>query len=406
MRRPLLAATAATAVVLALPTAAYAASVAFRSPTDGAVVAKRAGVAVEVEVQRSLGEAVQGVETRLRPAGGDPLPGIVPLDCLEPDGCDRIGDLDARWGGVALTPDADGYASGAVCNGAYDLEARPQGESGWPATTRVVLSAPPSHVAWLDAVARDRDVTLTWSTDATPDVRHVVERRPAGGTAWTERTVVAGTTGRFSETVAAGGYDYRVVAVRGDGMVEGAPAAPCTDTARDHVRASSVVAVTAAGASGTSSPAPTGSGGSGGTTDGGTGTTTDEAPSEGGGTADDGGTTTDATASGRRRVAAPPPAERSGTDTSAPALGDAPRAEDRYYGADEGYVDELDYDGVGPVPADEARQPVTAAGRLVSGGVQRVRDLDVDLPRILASMAGGATLIGAAFYLRRWSRGT
>jgi hypothetical protein len=178
VRRSLLAATAATAVVLALPTAAYAASVRITSPTTDAVVAKSTGARIEVEVQRSLGESVRGVETRLRPVDGDPLPGIVALECIEAGGCDQIGDLDARWGGATLTPDADGYAVGGICNGAYDLEARPEGESGWPAATRVVLGGPPDHpsgpsatsteVSWHPSVVHGTEVSWHPTTSASP----------------------------------------------------------------------------------------------------------------------------------------------------------------------------------------------------------------------------------------------
>lgn len=404
MRGPLLAVCLAGAAVIAQAGPASAASLRFQAPQPGSSVSS-GDVPIVVSVERGLGESVTGVQVRLRPDGGAALDGgrVLALSCVDAEGCGNVGDTQESWGGVRLAPDATPFTDTEVCNGAYLLEARTEGATTWAASSRVVLTddvSPPTGVG-LDA--RDGEVTVTWSRVTTPDLRIVVQRRSGSG-AWTERAEVAADAGRFVEQVVAGTYEYRVVAVRGDGWVDGAPVAPCADDDRDLVAAAPARSVTVAGDAGrplppTASPSPAAGEGSG------SGATESPTGSAGGGGGSEGDGTSsqpEAAPPPGRRIAAPPPAQGTAPRASAPGLGaaaDAPRGE-RFFGESSGYTEELAYDGVDPV------RDIGAAAQVggLPGAFAAVSTLDVDLRRILTSVAAGLVMITLALHLRRWSR--
>lgn len=406
MHRSLLAVAAALAAVVATSTAALAATVAFQAPTAGSEV--RGGTApIVVRVDRALGESVSGVEVRLRSRTGDPLPGgrTVALECVDEEGCGGVGDLRETWGGVALAPDAAPFTDVDVCNGGYVLEARTTGAAGWAAATSVVLSADEVPAPRELAVAsQGTSVTVRWTADDLPDVRHVVERR-AGSGPWIERVELAPGDDAFAEQVAPGTYDYRVRAVRGDGLVDGDAAAPCTDDDRDLEALGGARTITVAtGTSSSGRPAPTADdepapAAGDDATGGATGDADDVAEPEG----DDGDRGGAGTTTAGRRVAPPPPAAGSQPRVRTPQLGARPDDGEGFFGEGSGFADELRYDGLSPVPGDA--EP-TFVQRLVPGAVASISTLDVDLRRILPSVAAGLVLTTLALHLRRWSRET
>ena len=420
MRRPLLIVTAAACAVLAAVLPAAAAGLTWVSPGAGAVVSGPVDVAVQV--QRSVGETVDGVTVRLSLDGTTTAPGTTTreLRCAESDGCNSVGQGEDRWGLVELAPDGGALATGPVCNGQYVLQARPAGADGWAGIPVVLSDRTVAPVAGLTADGEPRAAHLSWAPPADAgDVRLVVERRPEGASSWDSIATLAGSATTYTDSgVTAGTWDYRVVSQRGDGFRGGRPVAACTDTEADHTAASTPSrAVVAPGPEPT--PSPTSTGGTGDGTDDGTApgpseqdgptpagdepTGAEDAPGDAEG--DDAGTT-DGGSSGRTRVAAPPPARRSTSQVQAPAIARARDEGPSYYGEGDAYSDELDYGDAAPMVAESATEAdqTSALGRLVPGGTETITRLRLDERQVLLPIAAGLLLLASGMHVRRWMR--
>lgn len=428
MRHPLLILSAAAAVLATVALPATAAALSWISPGAGAVVTGAVEVAVRVE--RQVGETVNGVQVRLSVDGERAAAGTATreLACAESDGCNVVGRMQDRWAGVQLGPAGGQLATGAVCNGQFVLQARLSGASHW-AGIPVVLSDRAVHaVTGFTADGEPREARLTWSPRSTsPDVWLQVERRSADSSRWELVRTLPGTASAYTDRdVPAGTYDYRVVATRGDGMVEGRPVPACSDTEADLVAASAARRVAVAPAP---APSPTSSSTEG-TTSGGTtfgepppdgggrdGTTTDgEHPTTGDTTGDtaagdhdgaDGATaggdrTTAAPRTGRTRIAAPPPARRPDMNFRAPQIAAPRAAEDTAFGEDGPFSEEIDYGDREAIAADPSEPGQAFLERVVPGGWASVTELDLDLRRILSSVATGLLLMASGLHLRRW----
>lgn len=391
---------------------ALAAAVTWVSPGPGAVVTGTVDLVVRVD--RQVGESVDGVAVRLSDDGDRAAPGTVARDlvCAESGGCNLVARQQDRWGGLQLDPTGGDLATGAVCNGQYLLQARPAGADHWSGISVTLSDRTVDAVAGFTADGEPRETQLTWTPRSTsPDVTLHVERRPAGATSWQHVTSLPGTSSAYRDRgVAAGEYDYRVVATRGDGLVAGSPAPACSDRDADVTAASAARRVTVAPgptttpdattSDGTAPGEPTGDGTSTGPTD---ATSADGTSADAGdGTSADAGGSTGSSGAPRTRVAAPPPPSRPDSGVAAPRIATPAAAEDTAAGEDDPFSEELDYGGVDAVAADDTGAGPAFLDSVVPGGWRAMSDLDVDHRRILTSIATGLLLVTAGLHLRRW----
>jgi hypothetical protein len=407
------------AALVALPATAWAEVVPVAvSPADGTVV--DAPVDVVVEVRREVVDrTVAAVDLQLA-AGGARVAATatVPLVCLEANGCDGVAARTARWGGVTLDPrTASPFrpASSPVCNGAYDLELRTTGADGaFEPLARIVLSD--RRVQTPGAFAADgepREAELSWTRVAAPDARYRVERRPAGATAWTVVATLPASVERYIDSpVDPGRWDYRVVATRGDGLVDGVPVGPCVDTEPDVTAATAARTVTVApGPEPAPRAQPTVDPSSPGTTPtpGGTPGEPSAQPSPSAGAGGSGGTRGSGGAS--VRIAPPPAPTRSASGARAPEIArpsgpDRGSSGPRFFGEGEEFSEAIDYCDVEEVAGEDGT--ARAAGRLVErflpGRGAAFAELVLDRRALLVPLASGLVLIAAGLHLRRWMR--
>ncbi|MFP5310401.1 MAG: hypothetical protein ACLGIR_12600 [Actinomycetes bacterium] len=420
MRRPTLPIACAVAALVALPATAWAAVTAVAlSPGDGAVV--DAPTDVVVEVRRELVDPeVTRVDLQLS-SGGQRVAGTatVALTCLEGQGCSGVQTRSARWGGVTLDPrTASPFrpASQPACNGRYDLDVRTSGpEGGFQRFATIVLSdrrvdTPGSFVA----DGEPREAELSWTAVPSPDALYRVERRPAGTTTWTQVALLPDDVTRYVDSpVDPGRWDYRVLASRGDGLVDGVGVAPCTDTEPDVTAATaSRQVVVAPGPQPSPRPQPTldpsqpGSPSSPGTPGASPspGASPEPSPSAGagGGGSSGGGASV--------RIAPPPQARRGASGLDAPAIAGPGAAAERedpgFYGEGTEFSETIDYGDVVEVAGEDGT--ARAAGRFVErwlpGRGAGFAELVLDRRRLLQPLASGLLLVAVGMHLRRWMR--
>lgn len=427
---------AAAALFVALPagTAHAAGTGQVTSPDAGATLANATSVTVQVSGQNGsiLNPQPHVVRVRLADLGGaSQIGSAVDATCTGGD-CSS----DSTWTAGSFDPASMAPFGGPACNGGYQVQV--QVDDGAWSGNAVRISRPPSAPRDVSVTPGTEQATVSWSAAANPDVvGYRVERRTGGG--WQSVAQVgAGTRTVTDDDVAAGDVEYRVSTLRGDGLADGAPAAPCADTDPDLATASAPVATTVrapATAPGSSTDGPTrptpssspsddGStggttddGGAGGSGDGDGGTTGDgtEAPSDGGATAADDGTTDDGAAAPARRPGnrvAPPTAL--GT-TSRPSVSvpsgpgaDAPQVADegpeRYYGDGQAFSEEIDFGDLGAVEAGDDRITTRTRVVRVPGALQSILGEELALERVLVPVAGGLIMLAFGLHLRRWTR--
>lgn len=413
-------------------TVAYAAGTGtIQSPSNGAAVAS--ATAIEVQVVGSAGGFLDGsshaVQARLSDlSGAAALPGTSPIDLSCSSNCGG----DSTWTGPAFDPATLApFGSVDSCNGGYAMQVRVDGGSWSGHGVRIVLPpAAPSDVA----VAPDVNAaTVTWAASPTPDISgYRIERRGGGG--WTAVGEVAKGARSFTDDgVAAGEVEYRVLAQRGDGLANGTPAAPCSDTGRDLSTASSPVATTVRAPSATPTPtgptrptptpSPSSTDGTGdGSGDGGEGPGdgSDDGSGDGsaGGAGTDGAADPDATESPDPVVsgAARRPGDRiappssvgtfSNPGVSVPGGADQPQVADEgesYYGEGVEFSEEIDFGELGAV--DALGEPTNEERVIrVPGALQSVLGQELELDRVLAPITAGMILLTFAMHLRRWAR--
>lgn len=353
---------------------------------------------------------------------------------------------DSTWTAGTFDPASLApFGSTSSCNGAYAVQVRVD-DGAWAGHAIRIARAPgaPSGVAVTPGTG---EAEIIWDGASDPDVvGYRVERRAAGGS-WTSVGQAAPSARAFTDDdVAAGDVEYRVVTLKGDGLVNGAPAQPCTDPDADLATPSAAVPTTVRSSSSASgddptepSPSPSSSdgdgsgdgasGGDGSGDGGGDGSGDGSGDGAGGGSVDGDGTNggsdgdgdqtgvageqTEGSSAGDRPSAgsrvAPPTALGTTTgpnvDVSEPASPDSPQvAEDRetFYGEGMEFSEELDFSELGEV---DALGDTTVERRIrVPGGLQSVLGEELDLERLLVPLAAGLILLAFALHLRRWTR--
>ncbi len=434
---------ALTALACALPAGmAHAAGVGqITSPVADAVVADPTAIVVEVtgNTQRtSLFEPAPPHEVQIRlatPSGDQAMSGTEPVAMT----CETDCNATSTWTAPDLDPATLApFADTPSCNGAYTIQVRVDG-GAWTGHGIHVARAPaaPRDVS---ATAEVGEATVSWTAAGDPDVvGYRVQRRVDGGSWTTVATRSADARSLTDTDVDPGSAEYRVATLKGDGAVDGEPAAPCADTAPDLSTASAPVGTTVPSASstptptptstsspsssGSSSPSPSGSpsssseptdDGSESATDGEGGDATTEDPDDPAdgeqGDAPDAGSQ-DAQPAPRRsgnRVAPPSAVEvgsRSDVTVADVPDADGPQvASDResYYGDGEEFSEELDFDGLGSV---EAAGPTTETKVVrVPGALQSILGEELDMRRLALPIAAGLIMVALALHLRRWMR--
>jgi len=429
---------AAIVALAAASPAAAAGPTQVQSPLEGSTI--EAATPVRVRVQESCGTLTQdtagSVDARLSADGGSTFPGSDAV-ALERDKACSSGSEYSEWGGASVDPTAPTAFFGAdpapMCNGRWRVQARADGGS-WGTGVSFTVSLAPAAPAGVTVTVRGDDVEVSWTANREPDLTgYRLERRRAGSSSWSEVVTLTGTATSDTD-VSAGDWEYRVVALRGDGI--GSP--PCEDATPDLDAESAVHTASVGDPDPSTSPSPDpsaspgtdggdsgdggdtsdgetdgtssgddgGTAGDGGSSDGGTDGGSDGDGSDGtSSTAGDGSTTTGGSS---RRVGAPPPATRSGPDLDAPALPGIvdPGQQERYYGEDDEYSDALDFGTVEEVEASETRSRSTTSlrTRVVPQAVQEFVSRYVDPDRVLKPIAAGLVLVAFALHLRLWSR--
>lgn len=441
-RIPVVAALTVLACVLPMGTAQAAGAGQVTSPSSGATITSTTAIQVAVTGDTQPTNLFEPppphqVQVRLAtPSGAEILPGTSPVTMS----CESNCHSSSTWTAPAFDPATLApFDSGPSCNGGYTIQVRVDG-GAWSGHGIRVARAPgaPTDVT---VTADIGEATVSWGPASDPDVvGYRVQRRPSGGSWTTVADQPASARSLHDPDVDAGDVDYRVATLKGDGRVDGAPAAPCQDTSPDLSTASVPVSTTvrepAAAPSGPSRPAPTstsepddeGSGSGSGDGDG-SGDGSDDGPGDGSGdgtgqvagsgdgngeTESEGG---DAAAASRRpgtRVA-PPAAVDAGArpdvtvddvpGADSPQVADEDRRE-TYYGDDQEFSEELDFDGLGGV---EATGPTTVTETRVvrvPGALQSILGEELDLGRLATPIAAGLIMVALALHLRRWMRDT
>jgi len=426
---------AAFLLTLAVPAGpALAATAQVVSPaSDTTVGASKITVQVQAN-EDGLFDNVDSVRVRLSMNGTDTAAGTQDVAATCVSGC---GNAQQVWV-VEVDPMTFapfGTPSAGRCNGGWWLQASVNG-GAYGQGVQVVRSIAPSAPSDLTATGGVEEISLEWTRAPEPDVvGYLVERRQ-GTDSWTTVTTLGASADRYLDDVVAGTWTYRVISLRGDGRTSGGAATPCTDTGADLASASTTATAEA-------KPVKTSSGGStttGGTTD---GTTTDGGSTDGGSTdgTTDGGTTdggasdgtdgdgtdgTDATdgtggdaetdggATGdttpTRRVgprqAAPPPVDSAPNFSGSLNVGsqDPVVAKERYYGDDDEYSDTMDFGDAEVIAGEDLRGGSETRTIRVPGALQTVFGEELDVMRLVGSIASGLILITFGAHLRRWMR--
>lgn len=437
---------ALTVLASALPagTAHAAGTGRITSPPAEAAVAQSTAIVVEVSGDADRDDVLappppHEVQVRLAtPSGAQMMAGTHPVTMT----CEADCNATSTWTAPHLDPATLApFADTTSCNGGYTIQVRVDG-GAWTGHGIRVARAPaaPRNV---EVAADVGEATVTWGAASDPDVvGYRVQRRVDGGAWRTAATRPASARSLTDTEVEPGAVDYRVVTLKGDGRVDGAPVAPCADPEPDLGTASAPVGTTVpsprssdpsdpSGPSGPSRPAPTsddeaGDDGAPGSTDGAEGS--DGSDGEGTAEATDGpgtGGQDDEPGDGDEGAASAP--RRSGTRVAPPTavnagsrprvdVGDVPGADDpqvanereSYYGEGEEYSDELDFAGLGGV---DGLGGVEAAGPTVEtrvvrvpGGLQSILGEELDLRRLALPIAAGLIMVALALHLRRWVR--
>lgn len=418
---------ALASVVALLPASAAVAEVhstSFVAPGAGAVLSEPTPMKVAVEWQF---ERPRHVEVRLVDSAGKVVDGTEPVRLTDCSGnCDRS-DLrrrSAEFSGASLDPAslAPFRPDARQCNGAYGLQARPEGE-GWGTGMGFVVSAAPSAPTDVEVDPGTARVTIDWSPAPEPDVvGYTVHRREGSSGSWqTVAEVGQDATSATDREAPAGRVEYRVTTFRGDGLDdEGDALAACRDEDPDLHAAAAPVATTVVAAStdpteGGSSPSPgRSSPGDGASTDpdreGGS-TTEDDDGTDGGerSTEDDDGEAASPDPSPNRRAPSPSVEnDDARPDVSVPQV-EGPSTpsgtdEESFYGEDEEFSEELDFGDLGSAQAGDDVEGSVALD--VPGGMQGVLGERLVLDRVLKPVAGGMILLAFALHLRRWVRET
>jgi hypothetical protein len=397
----------AVGALLVLPASPAAAGhvAAVSSPADGATVDST--VQLRATVESGLGHSVSSVRIRLVAGGGSVIGTPVELQCVQ--SCQQISG-EQVWGGQSLDPRSPRVVGETrpLPNGAWSVELSVN-EEPWTSPASFLISYPPSPVGGLNASIEDRTVTLRWQLPPEPDVSGFhVERRRDGGT-WSRVGSVGWSATSFRQTLEQDGrYVYRVLTVRPDGR------------GGEYLVASSSVEMTIGSPVVEESPAPTGdesatasptsdgsddadpvSGddavrheetgtGSGSTSVGETGSSSDRPRSASGG-----------------RIAPPPAVGPSVWLGSEPDPIAAPSPEDRYYGEDDEYSDEIDYGAIDPVtgrPSGGGDPETQAVTRFLPTAIGEITVMDMHT--LLSSIAAGLLLITLGLHLYNWMRQT
>lgn len=428
---------ALTALACALPAGvAHAAGVGqIASPAADAVVVDPVAIVVEVtgDTQRtSLFEPAPPHEVQVRlvaPSGGGPMAGTDPVAMT----CETDCNTTSTWTAPDLDPATLApFASSASCNGGYTLQVRVDG-GPW-AGHGIRVARVPAAPRDVSVTAKVGEATVSWTAAGDPDVvGYRVQRRVDGGGWTTVATRPADARSLTDTDVEPGAVEYRVATLKGDGAVDGEPAAPCADTQPDLSTASSPVGATVPTATATSSPSPSGpSSPSPSTSPTSSTEPTDgsESPTDGADGGDGDGTTEDPgdPAAGEQGDApdagnqdAQPAPRRSGNRVAPPTaidvgsrsdvtVADVPTADgpqvasnrETYYGDGQEFSEELDFDGLGSV---EAAGPTTETKVVrVPGALQSILGEELDLRRLAAPIAAGLVMVALALHLRRWMR--
>lgn len=428
------------AVLLGMATPALAApSASVTSPVPGSTVEGETPVTIRVS---GSGESASQVSVRLSADGRTDAANsrAVSASCLS--GC---GTANSTWQAQNFIPATGApFDAGQVCNGYWWIQPSVNGGAygaGTQFTLTVQPDAPSGFVAEVIDHASGGAVQLSWNRTTQPDhAGYAIERSRNGGPFLQIIQLDASTGSYIDAGLSAGGYDYRVLSLRPDGVVNGTPAAPCADTEPDlatpsltrravvqqtdsspqpdpeaspNPTTSSSPGTTASDDNGTggSTDGSTGNGSTGSGSTGGSGTggsadgDTSEGSSSGSTSSTSGGST--AASGGRQPVAAPPRALTSTAQASAPAVA-APRSAgsvESYYGEGEEFSEEIDYGATeGVALADEGddgpREIISS--RFIPGGVADFVNgtaLDPDKMRVLAA---GLLLLTLAMHGRRW----
>lgn len=383
MRRRIMWATAAVAVLLLVPSApASAAEVRFHQP-DGDVTTS---TPIEVRLEKSVAEPVHRVHLSLL-EGGEVVGERITMACrgvcedsdtsrtyVLPDG----GEFDPR----TRAPFAD---DAPLANGAYGLRVKlDRGRFFEPQTFHgdMHLAVPPTAPKGLRADVDGTEVVLTWSPSPEPDLEgYRVERR--GGGSWQKLTTTTSTT--FVDEPGEGTHTYRVVAERPDGrdgLLEAASAekqvevVPGDDDGDEPGEGDPAERDGEAGADGDE-----GDGGEGRDGDGGADGGDAERDQSGGSEQDD--------APRRSRSGAEAPSTGSGRTGAIPRIGERDS---------DGYAAELDYGDAGD---GEAADDVRVAN---PGGWRGTVDSIFDAERVAVPVAAGLVMTGMGLHLWRWLR--
>lgn len=426
----------AALVVLPAATAHAAGTARITSPGSGATVTAPTPLVAEVVGQAGTFLNPRNHAVRFRIAdhtGATILDGTSPVDGTCRENCAG----DSTWSGGTFDPATLApFASRPVCNGTYTLQVRVD-DGAWTGHAVRVARAPsaPGEVA-VDAGIRE--ATVSWAAAPEPDIAGYRVQRRAGGSWTTVGQVGPDARSLTDDEVAAGEVEYRVASLRGDGQANGQPAPACADTEPDlatasapvptTVRSSSTSSTTSAPAKPTPSSSPSDGGtsgdgdgdgtadgqdGEGGTTDG--GTTDGDAGSDDAGADGDTATEDDAPAPARRpgnRVAPPAAVGTvSGPGVDVPMVpgADSPQVaseqEERFYGQDDEFSEELDFGDLGSVEAigEDGTTLETRVVR-VPGALQSILGEELDLGRVLGPVAAGLIMLTFALHLRRWTR--
>lgn len=396
---------AVAVLLLASPTAAFAAYAATVTAPDGAVVRGPAQVRIQVE-RGSIDLGIRGA--KVRPVGGGDWHA---LECISDCGRGSRSpvfalELDPRTGAP--------FATSPMANGDLTLETvveRDMGGSDRSAgQVRLSLRVPGSPVGGLAATVDGSDVRLAWTRPREPDIlRYRVERCAAScdaGGDWEALDDVAPSASSYGDDPGVGTHRYRVVTVRdagddGDGTIETASSPITAEVRRPEPDETA-----------SPSPSPSPSDSDGDPDRDGSGDEDDEA-ADGGSSDDDRTPTAPALGDAPALERDTSRSERRSTDIRtgrAPsvALGNGGSGIPDLPAIGDVFSTELDYSGEvpdiapsEPVDPDEDDQVVLATpGRSSGSFLGRLTDPN----RVAVPIAGGLLMTAIGLHLWRWLR--
>lgn len=440
MIRRLATAIAASWLVLgisAFPASGQSSDVRMTSPQDGSVITDQVTLTLRVDVH-----PVDEVNLRLSLDGTSVASNTatIPIPCVE--NCDT--GPSTTWGNRTFDPASGAPFAAGLCNGDWTIQGRLD-KGQWRNLAEVTLSAPPSAPRNVKVKDDGGTAIVSWTSSKSVDVVGYRVERNSG-----QRWVVVGevdenTTAVDDATVSAGTHDYRVVALRPDGMVRGESAPACEDTEADLETASAPVTFSwdtatddgdpdtgndggtndgSGNGTGNGSGNQNGSGngtgnddtGNGGFDDGQGGTNDPNDPDGQGGTNDPDGSVDDdddedtgtTRPRNRPRSVAPPPSASRQTDNrvDAPTLNRSGGEDDGfYYGEGDEFAGEIDYGDTEGIPGERIIVGYSESGEpiyeTIPGGIveDEIRLLDASK---LRAIAFGLLLVVLALHGRRW----